>query len=126
MKLGVLTLLFFVFACASPTKNESYEKQFETYYKKNMYNPDSFKLVGATKKEGSIYHKANKEFLKVLTAKAYSKQKNDSLISQRLENQNQVFFKIMANNAVGVPVQNIISCYFIDGKLKYVDEKKID
>ncbi|WP_203258920.1 hypothetical protein [Hyunsoonleella ulvae] len=126
MRLVGFVVLLLIVSCSKITKQENYEKQFEAYYKQTMYNPDSFKLIGSTVKEGSIYHDVNKEFLKALTEKQYTKAKNDSLIQKRIEHQHQVFFKTIATNAVGVQVQNIVSGYFIDDKLVYVDDKIVE
>lgn len=126
MKYGVFFLFFLLYTCSEVSKKEDFENQIEQYYKATMYNPDSYKLVGSTIKEGVVFHEANKEFLKSLRDKNHIKSVNDSLIKIRLENQYQVFFKIAAKNAVGVRVQNIISGYFINGELEYVDGKKVN
>jgi hypothetical protein len=126
MRLSILFLLVVLVSCSKLATKESYETQFATYYKANMYNPDSFKLLGFTVGEGIVQHKANRDFIKGLFDKKIDKRIGDSLIQERLKHQEQVFFRVAAKNAVGVRVQNIVMGYFIDGELKYVEGKLID
>ncbi len=122
-------IIFALCMSCSVTKEENYSKQFENYYKKNMHDPSSFELVDVHVLPGYMIHTENVEFYKERLEDKNNGKINlkelDSLLDLRLSNQNSVIFKIRGKNSFGANILSNVNAYFIDGKLKYVEGKKI-